>query len=195
MNREYRRALARRGATLGLWGSLILFLYNFLFQSLSFSIPRLGLAMVFVIVSLGYTLLALAFEILSSVIERVKGLRRYALVMLVVLGLAIAIHVAALYTIAYEQSRAVLLAFIYVALFYIVEGLVVAKAFRLINAELEFKDFKLAYYIALVGYVFLPIAGITSGYLGALLGFAHMVITLSFLFAIFGFISLKRAVS
>ncbi len=194
MDRELRRVLARHGATLGLWGSVVLFIYNFLLQSLNFSIPRLGLAITFVIVSLGYTLLALALETLSSVIERVKRLRYYALAMLVVLGIAIALHVAALYVIAYEQSQAALLAFIYIALFYIIEGLVVAKAFGLINAELELKDFKLAYYIALVGYVLLPIAGITSGYLGALLGFAHMVITLSFLFAIFGFISLKRAI-
>ncbi len=194
MNRELRKILARRGATLGLLGSITLFLYNFLLQSLNFSIPRLGLAVTFAVVSLGYTLLALALEILSSVIDRVKRLRYYALAMLIVLGMAIALHVAALYVIAYEQNQAAILAFIYVVLFYIIEGLVVAKAFKLISAELELKDFKLAYYIALVGYVLLPIAGITSGYLGALLGFAHMVMTLSFLFAIFGFISLKRAI-
>jgi len=176
-------------------GTSILVVYNLLLHGLNLLIPRLGLALVFIIVSLGYALIALSLEIISSTLRGIERVRAYALAMVITLTISLSLHVAALYVASIDITYAVLLMFFYVVTFYVVNGLVLARIFRTISLRYELKDFKIAYYTMVVGYVFLPLIGLVSGQLGLFLWLSHIVAAMSFLFSTFGFLTIKRALS
>lgn len=195
MDKEFRRLLAIRGAKIGMIGTSILAVYNLLLHGLNFLIPHLGLALVFIIVSLGYTLLALSLEIISLTLKNSECIRPYTLAMVITLVMSLTLHVAALYMASIDITYAVMLMFLYVVMFYVVNGLILAKIFRIISLRYELKDFKIAYYAMVLGYVFLPLLGLVSGQLGMFLWLSHVIAAISFLFSTFGFLVIKRALS
>jgi len=195
LDKELKRLLAIRGSKIGMIGTSILVVYNLLLHGLNLLIPRLGLALVFIIVSLGYALIALSLEIISSTLRGIERVRAYALAMVITLTISLSLHVAALYVASINITYAVLLMFFYVVTFYVVNGLVLARIFRTISLRYELKDFKIAYYTMVVGYVFLPLIGLVSGQLGLFLWLSHIVAAMSFLFSTFGFLTIKRALS
>jgi len=195
MDKEFRRLLAIRGSKIGMVGTSILVVYNLLLHALNFLIPRLGLALVFIIVSLGYTLIALSLEIISLTLKGAERIRPYVLAMVIVLAISLSLHVAALYMASIDITYAVILTALYVVTFYTVNGLILASIFRIISLRYELRDFKIAYYAMMLGYVFLPLVSLVSGQLGMFLWLGHVIAAISFLFSTFGFLTIKRALS
>ena len=195
MDKEFRRLLAIRGAKIGMIGTSILAVYNLLLLGLNFSIPQLGLALMFIIVSLGYTLLALSLEIISLTLKDIERIRPYTLAMVITLATSLTLHVAALYMASIDITYAVMLMFLYAVTFYIVNGLILAKIFKIISLRYELSDFKIAYYTIMLGYVFLPLPGLVSELLGIFLLLGHVIAAIAFLFSTFGFLVIIRALS
>jgi len=115
--------------------------------------------------------------------------------MVVTLVTALSLHVAALYMVSIDITYAVILMSLYVVMFYVVKGLILAIIFRIISLRYELRDFKIAYYAMMLGYVFLPLISLVSGQLGMFLWLSHVVAAISFLFSTFGFLTIKRALS